>query len=266
MLSLYHNGISTCSQKVRVLLAEKELEFESHSIDLIKGEQHDPEYVRLNPNHVVPTLVHDERVLIESSLINEYLDEAFPDPPMRPDSPYERHALRLWVKRVDDKIQPAAGIVTFAIGPRILLQQQPEAVREANIASIPDPARRAARRSVIEHGVQAPEFAGALERFLDLLDDMEKRLSQDDWLCGSTYGLADIVVLPYVLRLHHLAMDPILSSEVRPKVADWFARMKSRPSFETAVAAWLPEMALDLFRGQGEAVWPEVATMVEARG
>ena len=79
MIELYHFGFSTCSQKVRLVLAEKGLEFVSHEVDLLGGAQHDPEYVKLNPNHVVPTLVHDGTTLIESTLINEYLDEAFPD-------------------------------------------------------------------------------------------------------------------------------------------------------------------------------------------
>ena len=78
MLELHHTNVSTCSQKVRLVLAEKRLEFESHEVDLIGGAQHDSEYVKLNPNHVVPTLIHDGRVLIESTLINEYLDDAFP--------------------------------------------------------------------------------------------------------------------------------------------------------------------------------------------
>ncbi|MDP6377855.1 MAG: glutathione S-transferase family protein [Pseudomonadales bacterium] len=87
MLTLYHNAVSTCSQKVGLVLAHKKLKFTSREIDLIGGAQHDPEYVKLSPNHVVPTLVHDDHVLIESTLINEYLDEAFPDTAMRPIRP-----------------------------------------------------------------------------------------------------------------------------------------------------------------------------------
>ena len=79
MLELYHNAVSTCSQKIRLVMAHKELEFESREIDLVYGGQHDPACVRLNPNHVVPTLVNDGNVLIESTLINEYLDETFSD-------------------------------------------------------------------------------------------------------------------------------------------------------------------------------------------
>ena len=83
-LELYHNALSSCSQKVRLVLAEKGLDFESRDVNLVTGEQHAPDYVKLNPNHVVPTLVHDGRVLIESSLINEYLEDAFPKPALWP--------------------------------------------------------------------------------------------------------------------------------------------------------------------------------------
>ena len=149
MLELHHNAASTCSQKVRLALAEKGLDFKSHEVDLIAGAQHAPEYVKLNPNHVVPTLVHEGRVLIESSLINEYLEDVFPEPPLLPADPAARHAARLHVKRIDEKVHPAAGVLTFAIGPRALLLSQPEEVREANIAAIPDPARRAGSKSSV---------------------------------------------------------------------------------------------------------------------
>jgi len=264
MLELYHNAASTCSQKVRLILAEKNLEYTSHPIDLIAGEQHDPAYVKLNPNHVVPTLVHDGAVLIESTLINEYLDDAFPAVPMKPADPAERHAMRLWIKRFDESTQGAIGVVTFAIGPRRLLLEQPEEIREANIAAIPNAARRAIRRSVIENGIDAPEFAGAVSRLVELLDDMEAALSSQDWLSGGDFGLADAGVLPYILRLDHLAMTPLLSAPARPGIADWYARVQARPSFPVAVSEWLPEPILNLFRSGGEAVWERVEPMTRS--
>lgn len=260
-LVLHHNGLSSCSQKVRLVLAEKQLSFTSREVNLVGGEQHAPEYVKLNPNHVVPTLIHDGRALIESSLINEYLDETFPAIPMQPATPAARHAMRLWVKQIDEKVHPAAAVVTYAIGARPALLSQPPAVREAAIAGIPDPARRAARRSVIEHGVAAPEFAGALGAFLDLLDAMEASLAPGGWLSGDGFGLADAAALPYVLRLDHLAMAPLFAGATRPRVAEWLARVKARPSFETAITAWAPAPILNLFRSQGEAVWADVAPL-----
>jgi len=257
-LELHHNGLSSCSQKVRLVLAEKNLDFISRDVNLVAGAQHAPAYVKLNPNHVVPTLIHYGRVLIESSLINEYLEEVFPDPPLRPADAAGRHAMRLWVKQIDEKVHPAAGVVTYAIGARTAALSQPAEVREANIAAIPDAGRRAARRSVIEHGVKAPEFAGALGAFLDLLDHMETALGAQPWLTHDRCGLADAAALPYVLRLEHLAMTPLLSESARPRVADWLARVKTRPSFAMAVAAWAPAPILQLFRTQGEAVWADV--------
>lgn len=257
-LVLYHNGMSSCSQKVRLALAEKGLGYESREVNLVAGEQHAPDYVKLNPGHVVPTLVHAGRVLIESSLINEYVEEAFPATPLAPREPGARHAMRLWVKQIDEKVHPAAGVITYAIGARPAALSQPPEVREKAVAGIPDPARRAARRSVLEHGVKAPEFAGALGAFLDLIDAMDAKLAPGGWLSGDRFGLADAAALPYVLRLEHLAMTPLLTEKARPRVADWLARVKARPSFETAVAKWAPAPIVNLFRTAGEAVWGEV--------
>jgi glutathione S-transferase len=258
MLELYHNAASTCSQKVRLVLEEKELSWKSHDVDLISGGQHDAEYVKLNQNRVVPTLVHDGRPLIESTLINDYLDDAFPEVPMRSSDPALRHVAGLWIKQIDTKVHPAAGVVTYAIGPRRILLEQPKDVLERNLAAIPDPAARARRRSVIDNGVEAPEFAGALGAFLDLIDDLDAALSPGVWLSGERFGLADACVLPYVLRLDHLAMSPLLTRDARPNLHDWYARVRALPSYEKAVTQVLPAPVIELFRTSGAAVWAEV--------
>lgn len=262
MIELYHNGLSSCSQKVRLVLEEKGLEWKGHDIDLLSGGQHDAAYVKMNPNHVVPTLVHDGSVLIESTLINEYLEDVFPEVPMRSEDPVERHAGRLWMKRIDEKVHPAASIVTYAIGPRKLMMSQPEEVREANIAAIPDPVKRAERRSVLDHGVQAPEFESALAAFLDLFDAMDASLEKGGWLSGSGFGLADAGVLPYVQRLDHLGMGALLTEEARPGLHDWFARVRERRCYEKAITSWVPEAVIALFSSNGAEVWPEVEKLI----
>jgi glutathione S-transferase len=260
MLELYHFPFSTCSQKVRLVLAEKGLGFVSHEVDILSGAQHDPEYVKLNPTHVVPTLVHDGRPLIESTLINQYLDEAFLDPPLLPADALGRHQARLWTNRLDGTVHSATAVVTFAVGPRSIVLQQPAEVREANLAGIPDPVERATRRSVIEHGIEAPEFAEALRKMIVLLDQMEGALCARprDWLSGPSYGLADAAVLPYVLRLDHLGMTALLAESARPAVAEWYARSCARPSFETAVAAWIPDGVVEIMSLGGAAALPKV--------
>ena len=84
MLALYHNDVSVCAQKVRMCLAEKNLDWDGRHLSLGDGDHLTPEYLKLNPNGVVPTLLHDERVIIESTVINEYLDTEFAGPPLRP--------------------------------------------------------------------------------------------------------------------------------------------------------------------------------------
>jgi glutathione S-transferase len=264
MIELYHFPFSTCSQKVRLVLAEKGLDFVSREVDIMAGRQHDPEYVKLNPMHVVPTLVHEGEVLIESSLIIRYLDDAFGDPPLQPADALGRYRVGRWIKRVDEALHPAAPTVTFAIGPRPILLLQPEEAREASLAAIPDPSERAKRRSVLTHGVQAPEFAGALGVFLSALDDMEGVLAERPWLSGESFSLADASVFPYLLRLEHLAMDALLARSARPRVADWMARVKARPSYATAVEAWSAPAVVEMLRGNGQAVWHEVEPLTRA--
>jgi glutathione S-transferase len=83
-LILYDFGNSVCCQKVRITMRAKDLDWQAIKVDLFKTEQYDPKYLKLNPKGVVPTLVHNGTPIIESTLICEYLDETFPNPPLIP--------------------------------------------------------------------------------------------------------------------------------------------------------------------------------------
>jgi glutathione S-transferase len=261
MLDLYHNALSSCSQKVRIVLGEKGLDWKSHDIDL-QGGQHDPEYVKLNPNHVVPTLVHGDQVLIESTLINEYLDDAFPDTPLRPADPADRHAMRLFVKKVDEKVHPAAGVITYGIATRPMILGLPAEQREAAWSQIPDPARRAARKSVIENGVAAPEMQGAIAAFAGMLDNIESILERQPWIGADGFSLADACALPYVLRLEHLALGSMI--EARPRAAAWFGRIQALGSYPAMITSLLPQPILDMFRRNAEEVRGELEALIQA--
>ena len=96
MLVLYHHNISVCAQKVRIALAEKKLPYERRHINLMKAEQVSPDYLKINPKGVVPALVHNGQPVIESTVIMEYLDDAFPERPLRPAAPLARARMRVW--------------------------------------------------------------------------------------------------------------------------------------------------------------------------
>ena len=254
-MKLFHAPISTCSQKVRLVLAEKGLEFESEFIDLTRGDQFAPAYLAKNPAGVVPTLEDAGRTYVESTLINEYLEDAYPEPALRPGPAGARHAMRLWCKKIDD-LHPFCGVLTYAVGIRPGLLQRPQADVDALVNAIPDPARRAVRRSVVAHGVQAPEFAGAYSAHVKTFDLADQTLADTTYLVGDAC-LADAALLPYVLRVDHLGLASLL--EGRPALGDWYQRVQARPSFTSAVAAYLPEAAIAGFRAAGAAVADEVA-------
>src|SRR6266508_3290839 len=120
MLYLYHGTTSVCAIKARLALHEKGLEWDGEILDLHRGDQHRPEYLQLNPNGVVPTLVHAGRVIIESTLIIESLDESFPDQPLMPSDPFQRAKVRLWMKKIDDTctqhVRPSPSRLPFVKG------------------------------------------------------------------------------------------------------------------------------------------------------
>ncbi|MGZ8445922.1 MAG: glutathione S-transferase family protein, partial [Candidatus Binatia bacterium] len=115
MIELYHNDMSVCAQKVRFALAEKKLAWESHHLNLRAGDQQQPEYLKLNSNAVVPTLVDNGTVVIESTVICEYLDDAYPEPRLRTADAVGRARMRLWTKQLDEGVHAATSVVSSAI-------------------------------------------------------------------------------------------------------------------------------------------------------
>src|SRR5262249_40353587 len=107
MLDLYHGGPGANSLKALLPLKENGVDFRSHLMNLLQVEQHEPWFLKINPNGQVPVLVHDGKVLTESTVINEYVDETFPDNPLRPPDAYGRAQMRVWTKFVDEYFCPA---------------------------------------------------------------------------------------------------------------------------------------------------------------
>jgi glutathione S-transferase len=263
MLTLYHNAISTCSQKVRLTLAEKEIEFDSKPIDLLAGQQHDPDYVKLNPKHVVPTLVDDGKVILDSTVIVEYLDACKAENSLIPADPYGQARMRLWMKRVDDELHgKTTGVFTHAILTRKVLGNRSEEELEAYFAGIPDSSERDLRRILFSEGINAPQFVGAVERMSKFLDDMEATLSESKWLVGNLYTLADVSVIPYIFRLDNARMDGFWRDGRRPHVERWLNDMKARPSFDSAIQDWLPKELLGALHAFGEMVRDDVECII----
>jgi len=262
MLELYHHGSSVCAAKVRIVLQEKAAAFTPHYVDILAGDQFKPEYLRLNPKGVVPTLVHDGHPLVESTAICEYLDEIYETPALKPPSPRERHAMRLWTKAVDEDLHPACAVITFASCHRHIVRRTgPEGV-DRFLNSTPSmsvtPDWKSQKRRVIELGFEAPEVAEKFRLYVRYLDKMESALARSVWLSGDIYSLADIALTPYVNRLAMLSMSGLWENGVRPRLDDWFTRVRARPTFVKSVLDWCPAQLTNDLQTFGAQSWPEV--------
>jgi glutathione S-transferase len=207
MLELFHNDMSTCSQKVRLALAEKGLDWTSHHLNLRAAEQQKPDYLALNPNGVVPTLRHNGTVIVESTIINEYLDDAYAEPILRPTDAAARARMRLWTKQLDEGLHAATGVLSTCIAFRHQhLRGKTREEIEAYLARMPDEAKRERQTENIFKGIESKFFRAAVHRFDKLLAHMELDLTKSEWLAGADYSLADIAYAPYAVRLDHLQL------------------------------------------------------------
>jgi len=238
MLELYHFDRSTAAQKVRIALAEKGLDWEGHYINtgFDKRDQHDPEYLKLNPRGVVPTLVHDGRVIRESNVILEYLDDAFPSHPLRPEDPFERAEMRLWTKKIDDGVHVDSRTVGQCIAMRFGSLEADPAVVKKHYQDMPEIVRRKNDLINNEQGIDSPLLPDAIGTFKTLFHDIDGTLAYREWLVGGMFSLADISMVVYVNRLASFQMAPLWDGLVRLK--QWNARIMERPSYATAVTAW----------------------------
>jgi glutathione S-transferase len=257
-VTLYHNALSTCSQKVRLALAEKAVAFASCEIDLLAGAQRGADYLAINPAGVVPWLMVAGAGIGESSVISEYIDDAFAGPALRPADPLARARMRHWMRRIDDRIHTACGVLTLATVMRAMQLQRPRADVLADIAATPDAAMRAGRLSLYEHGLDAPEFAAALQALLAFLRAADADLAGSEWLSGDGFGLADCAAAPYVIRLDHMGLCRLWAGGGLPRLQHWFERVQARPSYAVAITGWAVPARVQMLRVAGDMVWAQL--------
>ena len=250
MLELYHHNTSVCAVKVRLVLAEKDIDWTGHYIDIIAGEQFTPEFARLNPKCEVPVLIADGRPIRESTLINEYLEDAHPATPLRPEDPIDRAAMRLWCKVPDDGLHFACADLTFAAHHRHRILTMSDGERETFLANTKDPRLRERKRAAVVDGFASPFAAAAVRLYEKVLDDMDDQLARTPFLAGEHYTLADVALTPYVNRVEMLGFGDDWPAR-RPSLADWFARIQARANFRPAVLDWLPDDVVRALRRNG---------------
>jgi glutathione S-transferase len=261
MLELYHSINSVCAQKVRIALQEKGQQVKDHFMTL-RGDQYEPAYLKLNPNGVVPTLIHDGESITESSLILYYIDDVFPEPPLMPKQPRQRHRVRMYNKLIDEYVHNSCTILTFATAFRpAFLKMTPEAW-QAEIGKAPLKRRAEYKHSVIEHGLDSEFVAEALAHHRKLLSWMSDSLKSASHLAGEGFSNADCAVIPYILRLELLKLGGMWDRY--PAVAEWWARMRARPSVKAAIFDRMTDADAAPFKNLQPDPWPKVRKLLQA--
>lgn len=234
MFVLHHAWKSSASRRVRLCLAEKGLTFESRIVDLAKGDHHTPEYLALNPNGVIPLLVlPDGRSLYESSTICEYLDETYPEPPLRPVDAYRRAEMRNWIRHVDERIGNLI-VFNWKHGIQKMASQLSDEELQERLKKIPSKERQEAWLRVARRPFTKDEEDEARRKLVLLLDKMEASLRQHAWLVGDSYSLADIGVVPFVKRIDEEIAPDEVSEKKHPRVLAWWTAIQARSAFAEA--------------------------------
>jgi glutathione S-transferase len=233
MIKLFHHPVSTCSQKVRLVLYHKQIEWQSCHVDLLKGEHLTEAYLAINPNGVVPTLVDRGNPICDSSAIVEYLEDAYPERPLRPADLLECGNMRAWCRYIDEVPTPSVRVPSF------------NKVFSAAWRNVTDEDRKrhAERLPIRKHwflrmkrdGFDKEETLAAYERLRSCFERMERALSRSKWIACDDYSLADISLTPSIVRLDDLG-EAILWEDL-PRVQAWYARIQSLDNFGPAFAA-----------------------------
>jgi len=242
MLTVYHYWSSVCSQKVRLCLAEKAIPWQSRHINLFTFEHWEASYKALNPKGVVPTIDHDGKVLIESNVIIEYLEDEFDGAKLRPDDHYLAGLMRRWIYDTEEIAHPNVNMLSYNARHKLRLQGYPKDELQAIAARCPNPviARRFLRR--VAQGVSEQEETDAYASLDHMLDAMEKTLAErGPWLLGKAYSLADVALAPFVNRIEVLPRPEMVGAKLRPRIADWWQRMQARPAYKEAFSFKNPD-------------------------
>lgn len=228
---LYNAPQSTCSQRVRYALHAKGQAFEERKLDLFAGDQLRPEYLAINPNGVVPALVHDGRNIIDSAVILEYLEDILPDrAPMRPADPVETARLRAMMRFVDEVPTPAIRVPSYNLAFLPHFQSMSEAEFQALCDS--KPLRREFLMRMGRTGFPQADMDEAMGRLRRGVERMAGWLAESGgpWIMGPQISLADLSIMPVIVRMDDINLGHLWDDH--PAIGGWLARLQDTPAYE----------------------------------
>jgi glutathione S-transferase len=232
-IELYHFWDSFCSFKVRICLAEKGLTWRGHHIDLMAFENLKPGYLTINGKGLVPTLRHGSDFIPESSIINEFIDEQYPDPRLTPIEPIARARMRQWVKVEEDELFAAVRPASLNLMMKQAFAKFSEGDLDRLLTTHPRPYLIPTLKKMFLDPPDPKAVAQSRKMLATALAKMDQQLARSGpWLAGQTYSLADIAAAPAIDRIERLGMADLW--EALPAFKSWVGRMTSRPAYQKA--------------------------------
>jgi glutathione S-transferase len=266
MLSLYEYPNSVCCQKVNLALIEKKLEWEPIFLNLAKNEHYSPEYLKINPKAVVPSLIHGGVPVIESTLICEYLDETFPESGNKliPETPIARAHMKSWSKAIDEGLHDGVADISFSAMFRDRMKRMSKDKRQVRFDNIGDPKRHDRAKTTFDHGAGSPFVKYAVYAFEANFEKISAELSDGrEWLVGNHYSLGDLGLTPYLARLEYLGILDVWTGD-RPRVGEWWNRIKARPAYRQAVSGPLSANEIEEMKKSGVTIKDKIIQLRDA--
>jgi GSH-dependent disulfide-bond oxidoreductase len=237
MLELLHWKPVSHSAKVLICLHETGVEFESRFVDLLAFEQFADAFLDLNPLGQVPVLRVDGEVLSESSLINEYLAESYPDAGLAPTDPLGWYQCQAWSKFIDYNLSSAAATLGCQKYLAPLLARRERGALLASIEAIPVAERRAGWRDAARNAYGDDVIANSERKVRLVLERMESVLDDAKWLVAGRYSIADINTFAMLDTLRDI-VPQLVNRDVAPKSMQWLQRIAARPAVAAALSGY----------------------------
>lgn len=233
MLELHHYEPYANSMKCLVCLEEKGLAFKSRYVDILRFKQHAAAFVKINPSGQVPVLVHAGKTIVESSIINEYLDDVFPEVPLRPSDPVVRAQMRVWSKWIDEILIQSVSMIGWQVRFRPFAQGMNKAEFAERMKRVPLKEIREKWETTTGPGFSEAALEDSRRKIRWFIERMEKALSEGSWLAGENYSLADINAYPMIEGATRLYKEIWNDKSARHSM-EWLARMNARPAVKAA--------------------------------
>lgn len=230
-LVLYNAPQSTCSQRVRYALHAKGLPFEERKLDLFAGDQLKPDYLAINPNGVVPTLVHDGMPVVDSAVILEYLEDIHPDmAPMRPTGPVEVARMRSMLRFIDEAPTPAIRIPSYNLA--FLPHFQSMSNEEFQALCDSKPLRREFLMRMGRTGFPQSDMDEAVGRLKRGVERMACWLEETGgpWIMGAAPTLPDVAIMPVIVRMDDIGLGHLWDDH--PEIGRWLDRIRETGPFK----------------------------------